>query len=163
MGVDPENPDCLEELLDLYANLSFDTSATKWQVREMSLRSQRMKRLVCRYPDRFLFGSDLVTRPGLVREHYVSRYWCQRTLLESDWRGQSPIEDSDWRLEHASASPALVGLSLPAEVLEPVYRGNDGDSCRNGTTYWRVPWRSTSACTSNPVACTIISGNSLGS
>ena len=57
MGVDPENPDCLEELLDLYANLSFDTSATKWQVREMSLRSQRMKRLVCRYPDRFLFGS----------------------------------------------------------------------------------------------------------
>ena len=124
MGGDPENPDCLEELLDLYPNLFFDTSATKWQVREMSLRAQRMKRLVCRYPDRFLFGSDLVTRPGLAREHYVSRYWCQRTLLESDWRGQSPIEDSDWSLEHASDSPALVGLNLPADVLEPVYRGN---------------------------------------
>ena len=65
MGGDPENPDCLEELLGLYPNLSFDTSATKWQVREVSLRSHQMKRLICRYPDRFLFGSDLVTRPGL--------------------------------------------------------------------------------------------------
>jgi hypothetical protein len=80
--------------------------------------------LICRYPDRFLFGSDLVTRPGLARDHYVSRYWCQRTLLESGWRGQSPIEDSDWRLENASASPTLVGLKLPPEVLELVYRGN---------------------------------------
>jgi predicted TIM-barrel fold metal-dependent hydrolase len=124
MGGDPENPDCLEELLGFYPNLYFDTSATKWQVREMSLRSRRMTRLICRYPDRFLFGSDLVTRPGLARDHYVSRYWCQRTLLESDWRGQSPIEDPDWRLEHGSASPALVGLNLPTEVLELVYRGN---------------------------------------
>ena len=124
MGGDPENPDHLEKLLELYPNLFFDTSATKWQVREMSLRSQQMKRLVCRYPDRFLFGSDLVTRPALSRDHYVSRYWCQRTLLESDWRGQSPIEDSDWRLEHASASPTLVGLDLPAEVLAQVYGGN---------------------------------------
>jgi len=124
MGGDPENPDHLEKLLGLYPNLSFDTSATKWQVREMSLHSQQMKRLICRYPDRFLFGSDLVTRPGLSRDHYVSRYWCQRTLLESDWRGQSPIEDPDWRRENASASPTLVGLNLPAEVLELVYRGN---------------------------------------
>ncbi len=124
MGGDPENPAHLEELLELYPNLSFDTSATRWQIREMSLHSQQMKRLICRYSDRFLFGSDLVTRPGLARDHYVSRYWCQRTLLESEWQGQSPIEDSDWKLGNASASPPLVGLDLPAEVLEAVYRGN---------------------------------------
>ena len=78
MGGDPENPDCLEELLDLYANLSFDTSATKWQVREMSLRSQRMKRLVCRYPDRFLLDrtsslapvwAGALCQPVLVSAH----------------------------------------------------------------------------------------------
>ena len=124
MGGDPENPDHLEKLLDLYPNLHFDTSATKWQVREMSRHCEQMKRLIRRYPDRFLFGSDLVTRPGLCRDHYISRYWCQRTLLESNWQGQSPIEDSDWTLGNASASPPLAGLDLPAEVLEPVYRGN---------------------------------------
>src|SRR5262249_49134026 len=36
MGGDPEHPDHLEALLERYPNLFFDTSATKWQVREVS-------------------------------------------------------------------------------------------------------------------------------
>jgi predicted TIM-barrel fold metal-dependent hydrolase len=123
MGGDPEHPDHLEALLERYPHLNFDTSATKWQVREVSPRAAAVRALVCRHPDRFLFGSDLVTRPGLPREHYVSRYWCQRTLWESDWEGQSPIADPDYPSDEGP-SPRLCGVDLPDEVLAKVYRDN---------------------------------------
>jgi hypothetical protein len=69
-------------LLDEYLHLYFDTSATKCQVHELSRRSEAVRSLICRYPDRFLFGSDLATRRALWTEHYGSRYWCQRTRWE---------------------------------------------------------------------------------
>jgi len=125
MGGDPEHPDHLEALLERYPNLHFDTSATKWQVREVSARSNAVRSLICRWPDRFLFGSDLVTRPNLERDHYVSRYWCQRTLWESSWEGQSPIDDPDYeRTENGPTTPRTRGLDLPADVLRKVYREN---------------------------------------
>jgi predicted TIM-barrel fold metal-dependent hydrolase len=125
MGGDPEHPDHLAELLEKYPHLYLDTSATKWQVREVSQHPEAIRALVCRYPDRFLFGSDLVTRHGLVREHYVSRYWCQRTLWESSWQGPSPIADPDWTApEGGPSTPTLRGVALPADVLDKVYLHN---------------------------------------
>ncbi len=134
MGGDPEHPDHLEELLERYPNLYLDTSAAKWQIREVSARRDVIRGLICRHPTRFLYGSDLVTRPGLVREHYVSRYWCQRTLWESDWEGPSPIQDPDFTPSSPSTptplggvggdTPMLRGLALPPDVLEQVYRTN---------------------------------------
>jgi hypothetical protein len=125
MGGDPEHPDHLEELLERYPHLSLDTSATKWQVREVSAHLDAIRSLVCRRPDRFLFGSDLVTRHGLVREHYVSRYWAQRSLWESTWEGQSPIADPDYEPGPDGAkTPTLRGLGLPPEVLERIYYRN---------------------------------------
>jgi hypothetical protein len=128
MGGDPEHPDHLEAMLERYPNLHLDTSATKWQVREVSARRDAIRTLICRFPQRFLFGVDLVTRHHLTSDHYVSRYWCQRTLWESNWRGPSPIADPDH--PHApdigdeATSPLLHGLHLPMEVLEQVYYGN---------------------------------------
>lgn len=125
MGGDPEHPDHLEALLERYPHLYFDTSATKWQVREVSARRDNVRGLICRHPGRFLFGSDLVTRHPLEREHYVSRYWCQRMLWESDWEGASPIADPDYTPgDSGSLTPKLRGLALPAEVLEKVYHDN---------------------------------------
>jgi len=125
MGGDAEHPDHLEALLERYPNFYLDTSATKWQVREVSARPAAIRALVCRYPDRFLFGSDLVTRHDLVREHYASRYWAQRTLWESDWQGRSPIADPDYIAGAGEPpTPPLAGLDLPADVLEKVYLGN---------------------------------------
>jgi predicted TIM-barrel fold metal-dependent hydrolase len=124
MGGHPEDPDHLESLLERYPHLNLDTSATKWQVREVSAHREGIRALVCRRPERFLFGSDLVTRPGLPHDHYVSRYWCQRTLWESDWLGRSPIADPDWEIDAHEPAPPLHGLALPAEVLAQVY-------CRN--------------------------------
>jgi predicted TIM-barrel fold metal-dependent hydrolase len=125
MGGDPEHADHLEALLEQYPHLYFDTSATKWQVREVSANRDAIRSLVLRKPERFLFGSDLVTRHDLPREHYVSRYWAQRTLWESAWEGPSPIADPDYDPPHGgSATPPLRGLNLPADVLDLVYQGN---------------------------------------
>jgi len=127
MGGDAEHPDHLEALLERYPHFYLDTSATKWQVREVSARPEAIRALICRYPDRFLFGSDLVTRHGLEREHYASRYWCQRTLWESDWQGRSPVADPDYSPGPGEpATPPLVGLHLPKDVLQKVYVGNAG-------------------------------------
>ncbi len=128
MGGDSEHPDHLESLLERYPHLRLDTSATKWQVREISPRREAIRALVCRYPDRFLFGSDLVTRHHLPREHYVSRYWCQRTLWESSWEGPSPIADPDYSApEGQPPTPRLCGLALPPEVIRRVYHANAMD------------------------------------
>jgi hypothetical protein len=125
MGGDCEHPDHLEAMLEKYPNLYLDTSATKWVVRETSPRREQIRRLICRYPNRFLFGSDLVTRHHLPPEHYVSRYWCQRTLWESDWEGPSPIADPDYTPEQAGiTTPYLRGVELPADVLRQVYMQN---------------------------------------
>lgn len=125
MGGDPEHPDHLQELLERYPHYHLDTSATKWQVREVSAQRDAMRALILRHPRRFLFGSDLVTRHNLPREHYVSRFWCQRTLWESAWEGRSPIADPDFKAEAGeSSTPVLRGLALPLEILEQVYHAN---------------------------------------
>jgi hypothetical protein len=125
MGGDSEHPDHLEALLERYPHLYLDTSATKWQVREVSAHREGIRSLVCRHPRRFLFGTDLVTRHGLVRDHYASRYWCQRTLWESTWEGRSPIADADYSAAPGEPpSPPLLGLNLPLDVLERVYFAN---------------------------------------
>jgi predicted TIM-barrel fold metal-dependent hydrolase len=128
MGGDPEHPEQLEALLERHANLYLDTSATKWQVREVSAHREAIRALICRHPQRFLFGSDLVTRHGLAREHYVSRYWCLRTLWESAWEGRSPIADPDFQPAPGEpTTPLLRGLDLPDNVLDQVYCHN---ACR---------------------------------
>lgn len=125
MGGDPEHPDHLEKLLEEFPHLHFDTSATKWQVREVSRSRDAVRGLVCRFPDRFLFGSDLVTGRMHPREHYVSRYWCQRSLWESSWTGPSPIADPDYvPVEGEGSLPTLRGLALPQDILDKVYSAN---------------------------------------
>jgi hypothetical protein len=125
MGGDPEHPDHLEELLERYDNLYLDTSATKWQVREVSRQRDGIRRLIERFPQRILFGVDLLTRHGQKRELYESRYWSQRMLWESVWEGPSPIADSDYRPRDGEpALPQLRGLGLPVDVLRQVYHDN---------------------------------------
>jgi hypothetical protein len=134
MGGDAEHPDHLEALLEKYPNFYLDTSATKWQVREVSARREAVRALICRHAGRFLFGSDLVTRHPLPREHYVSRYWCQRTLWESDWEGRSPIADPDYSPSaDGAATPLLRGLHLPVDVLTQVYFENARGLFERGT------------------------------
>lgn len=119
MGGNVEEPDFLQHLLDRYPNLSLDSSATKWIVREVARQPERVRRFVIENADRILFGSDLVVAEKFDFDHYASRYWAHQIMWETDYRGESPIEDPDG--EHP---PKLAGLDLPPAVLHKLYHEN---------------------------------------
>lgn len=120
MGGSVERPEFLAELLERHPNLMLDSSATKWIVREVARRPAPLRDFMLRHSDRVLFGSDLVARePYDAFDHYASRYWCHWKMWESDYQGESPIDDPD-----ADGVPRLAGLALPPDVLQAMYRGN---------------------------------------
>lgn len=141
----PEDLDFLDALLADHRNLVLDISATKWIVRELSRHPrERMLAFFTRWRGRLLFGSDIVTHEDHLRggektemgakasdpdsafDLYASRYWAYRTMLETDWSGESPIADPDLAAadpaRHASDdAPPLQGLALPEPILEDLY------------------------------------------
>jgi predicted TIM-barrel fold metal-dependent hydrolase len=119
MGGRIEDPRFLNDLLARHANFHIDTSATKWIVRGVAAQPAAVRDLFLARPDRLLFGSDLATAEQYDFEHYASRYWAQRTMWETTYDGESPIDDPD-----APAAPLLKGINLPAEVLRKVYWEN---------------------------------------
>jgi hypothetical protein len=146
LGGWPEDLHFLTALMNRHPNLYLDTSATKWMVRELSRHSRdELLAFLTRFRGRVLFGSDIVTgdehlrpaegdhevyhranSPAEAFDLYASRYWALRTLLESDYEGESPIADPDLamvepeRYEKMDA-PRLMGKSLPADLLRSIY------------------------------------------
>lgn len=137
MGGNPEDLDWLHGYLERHPNYVVDTSATKWQVRELSKHPKRFAQFVEANPGRVLFGSDIVAWPSNVvpdtdkpnADHgydlYASRYWALRTLLETDYHGPSPIVDPDLNKVDPSVDPKataeLRGAALPSDRLKDVY------------------------------------------
>ena len=148
MGGWPEDLAFLDGLLTRHPNLSLDTSATKWQVRELSRHTRNdLVAFLTKWRGRILFGSDIVTsdehmqpsepvegRPvfGLASspdeafDLYASRYWALRTMLETGYDGESPIADPDLAMEHPDrfddlSAPRLVGRNLDDDLLESLY------------------------------------------
>ena len=146
MGGWPEDLKFLSGLLTRHPNLSLDTSATKWIVREVSKHPREdVVSFFRRWSGRLIFGSDIVTSDAhLIDEStkfemdakansaqsafdlYASRYWALRTLWETDWSGPSPIADPDLAMVNPDAyspkdSPSLRGIALPAEILREFY------------------------------------------
>lgn len=119
MGGFSEDPDFLDGLLSRHSNLMLDTSATKWVVREVSRHPDRIAALVRKWRERILFGSDIVTEDRHDFDHYASRYWAQEMLWQTDYRGESPIEDPD-----ADEPPRLHGTALPHDVLCDIFHHN---------------------------------------
>src|SRR5690606_11722720 len=105
MGGWPEDLEFLDGLLTRHANISLDTSATKWIVREISAHPRaKVLAFLERWKGRILFGSDIVTTdahltpesglrgmgdlsstPEEAFDLYASRYWALRKLWESDY------------------------------------------------------------------------------
>ena len=147
MAGSPEDLDFLDGLLERHPNLSIDTSATKWIVREVSRHpSSRVQHFMRRWHGRVLFGSDIVTNDDHLRggekatemaakasdsgsafDLYASRYWALRTLWETGHELESPISDPDLAMvdpaRGALDAPALRGTSLPREVMAEFYAG----------------------------------------
>lgn len=119
MGGYAENPEFLDGLMTRHVNLMLDTSATKWVVREVSRHPDQIAAFVRKWHDRILFGSDIVTDERYDFDHYASRYWAQQTLWQTNYRGESPIEDPD-----ADNPPKLHGVALPEDLLYAVFCQN---------------------------------------
>lgn len=125
---DPEHLGHLQELLDEFPNLVLDCSATKWVARELSRKPEEARAFFVRNSDRIMFGTDLVTFPGIDDfERYASRYWVHQMLWETDVRCESPIDDPD-----CEGPPRICGLDLPEEVLEKLL-------WRNAVRIFRIP------------------------
>jgi predicted TIM-barrel fold metal-dependent hydrolase len=106
----------LTRLLERYPHYMLDSSATKWIVRGVAAQPEAVRELLLRFPDRVLFGSDLVTDGKYDFDHYASRWWAHMIMWETAHRGESPIDDPD-----ADGPPRLVGVDLPVTVLARLY------------------------------------------
>ncbi len=119
MAANPEHLDDLDELLEKYPNLFLDSSATKWVSRELSRQGEMARDFILRRADRLIWGTDLVAREELGREHYASRYWVHQLLWEGRGLHNSPIPDGD------NTGPLVVsGMDLPDDVLRKLYHRN---------------------------------------
>ncbi|MEL6498802.1 MAG: hypothetical protein AAFZ67_13860 [Planctomycetota bacterium] len=157
MAGSPEDLDFLDGLMERHDNLHLDTSACKWQVRELSTHSPtRMRAFFERWKGRVLFGTDIVTQEAHLSveddvgfaanqasnadeafELYASRYWAMRTLFEGGYDGESPIADPDlMKVEpgkfDAMSAPRLWGMGFDAGLLKSVYAG----ACEDVVERW---------------------------
>jgi len=150
MGGWPEDLDFLDGLLSRHPNLHLDTSAMKWQVRELSKHPrERVVEFFTRWRKRILFGSDVVVTDDHLAKHkagpspmgdladspesawelYASRYWALRTMFETEYDAESPVADPDLAMIEptkydAMSGPRLRGMGLARDVLEDLYSGN---------------------------------------
>ena len=139
MAGTPEDLDRLQALLDAHPNLSVDTSATKWQVRELSKHPAAFADFCRHNAGRVLFGTDIVANDGNRvspppgEDHasggghdlYASRFWALRALIQSDYDGPSPIVDPDLRLVDPNldekSAPHLRGAAIDGPPLDELY------------------------------------------
>jgi hypothetical protein len=119
MGGDPEHLDHLTAMLGRHANLYLDLSATKWLARELSAKPEESRQFMATWADRLLWGSDLVIGRRTVTgvDDYANRYYVHRHLWEGRGVMRSPIDDPD-----AGRPVDVVGLDLPDDILEKIYR-----------------------------------------
>ena len=129
LGGYPEDLDWLQGMLDRHPNYVVDTSACKWQIRELSVHPARFRVFCEANPGRVLFGSDIVANENMNDsigfDLFASRYWALRTLMETDYDGPSPIVDPDFHKVDPSVPEAstahLRGAGLSADRLADVY------------------------------------------
>ncbi len=129
MGGTPEDLDFLQQLLDRHPNFVVDTSACKWQVRELSKHPGKFSEFCRRNPGRVLFGTDIVASEQMDQvgfDLFASRFWALRTLIETDYDGPSPIVDPDLHKVDPSvpehSTPPLRGAAIDEdELLKTIY------------------------------------------
>ena len=129
MGGWPEDLDWLQAFMDRHPNYVVDTSACKWQVRELSKHPARFKAFCEANPGRVLFGTDIVANEHMDNsigfDLFASRFWALRTVMETTYDGPSPIVDPDLHKTDPSvskyATAHLRGASLEPDTLRDVY------------------------------------------
>jgi hypothetical protein len=149
MGGWPEDLSFLDALLTRHPNLSIDTSATKWVIRELSRHpAAEVAAFFTKWRGRLLFGSDIVVSddhvspqkvttspmadladsPEAAFDLYASRYFALRTMFETSYDAESPIADPDLAMVDPAAhtpmsAPRLQGLRFMPNLLQELYAG----------------------------------------
>ncbi len=126
IGGSPEDLDFVQGMLDRHPNYVLDTSAAKWQVRELGKQPDRFRAFCEQNSGRVLFGTDIVANDGnLDFDLYASRYWALRTLIETSYDGQSPIVDPDLSMVDPAldekSTAHLRGARIEGQTLASVY------------------------------------------
>ncbi len=128
VGGSPENLGFVQGMLDRHRNYVVDTSAAKWQIRELSKHPAETAAFCRRNAGRVLFGTDIVASDqmdSVGEDLFASRYWALRTLFETEHRGLSPIVDPDLHMVDpsvpADARPELNGCGLAGDELRMLY------------------------------------------
>ena len=147
MGGSPEDLEFLDGLLDRHPNLHLDTSACKWQVRELGRhQSPDVIGFFTKWSGRLLFGSDIVSMEAHLEptteenvmaakasgrmqafDLYASRYWALRTMFEGDGEYESPIADPDLHMIDPEAhgpedAPTVRCHGFDTGLLRTLYR-----------------------------------------
>lgn len=128
VGGSPEDLDFVQGMLDRHPNYVLDTSAAKWQVRELSKHPEHFRAFCKRNAGRVLFGTDIVANDSNIDlDLYASRYWALRTLIETGYSGPSPIVDPDLSMVDPSldekSTAELNGAGVSGDVLNTLYYG----------------------------------------
>jgi predicted TIM-barrel fold metal-dependent hydrolase len=103
----PENLDFVEQTLAKFPNVMIETGAREG---ELGRQPRRVRRLILKYPDRIMFGTD----EGASEEMYRNYFRWLETDDEYFPYAQYPAQGR-W---------LIYGLALPDEVLEKVYHRN---------------------------------------
>jgi hypothetical protein len=121
LGGNPEDLPRIQRLLDRYPKLRLDCSATRWLLREISIRRDEAREFFIHNQDRILFGTDQVSGDQRGFDFLASRFWAHRKLWDTAYIGPAPIFDPDLPEDQ---QPTLRGLALPDECLQKLYHDN---------------------------------------
>ncbi len=109
----------LQEFLDtfpnLYTDVSFGDSFMKERLRYISKHPKKFKKLFAKYPDRFMFGSDLVLTPGPRK----TRKW-----IHDQMSAYLDMLTKETYTTDAIPGEVLNGLALPDEIVENILYKN---------------------------------------
>ncbi len=140
MGGYPEDLDWLQGMLDRHPNYVVDTSACKWQIRELSKHPNQFKAFCERNPGRVLFGTDIVANQHMNQsigfDLFASRFWALRTLIETLYDGPSPIVDPDLHKVDPTvpkrSTTHLAGAGMSGANLGDLYFNNVANLLERG-------------------------------
>ena len=142
----PEDLEFLSNLLDTHTNLSLDTSATKWMVRELSKHSREdLIAFLTRYSGRILFGSDIVTTDQHLGDEdgprgmghlasaeseafalYASRYWALRNPVCKGSARFCAVWSRTFRSRSSKMRNMLAELGVRVSWPQSTRRREDG-------------------------------------
>ena len=108
-----------DEFLKSYGNVYLDLALGIELMYNISRRRDDWRDFFIKHRDRIVFGTDIM--PWQSVEEAVTRVWMIRMFLETDEEFYTPTSADELLTRYKEP---FIGLDLPEEVLDKIYRGN---------------------------------------